>query len=65
MVRYNNGKNVYSERIFKKYFIYLFERERKQSTSGVGGGEGRREGEADSLPNGEPYVGLDPRTLES
>ena len=46
----------------KILFIYLTERERSQ----VGREAGReREEEAGSLPNREPDVGLDPRTLRS
>ena len=44
--------------IFKKDFIFIFERAR------VGGGA-NREGEADSLVIREPDAGLHPRTLGS
>ena len=41
------------------YFLKLYFSESEQG----GGAEGERE--ADSLPSGEPDVGLDPRTLRS
>ena len=47
--------------IFKKYFIYLFDRE-QVSMAGRGGKE---EGEAGFQLSREPYVALDPRTLGS
>ena len=55
---------------FKKYFIYLFERERTcvpvhtRAEEGVEG-EGRRESQADSELSAEPDMGLDVMTLKS
>ena len=47
--------------LFKKGFIYLFERMSEHEQGGVAEGEG----EADSPLNREPDVGLSPRTPRS
>ena len=44
---------------FKKYFIYLFDRESKHRQTEQ---QAEGEGEADSLLSREPNAGLDPRT---
>jgi len=56
-----NTKTLIFFHIFKRFFIYSFEREREHK-QGVGA-EG--EGEADALLSREPDVELDPRTLGS
>ena len=47
--------------IFKKDFMYLFERERAQEKAQAGG-EAEGEGEADSPLSREPDAELNPRT---
>ena len=46
----------------KKYFIYLFEREKERMSKGIWAEE---EGEEDSLLSEEPDTGLDTRALRS
>ena len=59
------AKNVFSETIFFKRFIYLFEREKRDRVCVRAGGwiEGERESLADYLLSMEPATGLDPNTL--
>ena len=55
-----DGKELSSKfLIFKKKFIYLFERERAQAG---GAAEEEGEGEGDSPLSKDPDAGLDPRT---
>ena len=50
--------------IFKKYFIYLFDREReRENIQAVGSSRGR--GRSRPSADREPYVGLNPRTQRS
>ena len=55
------GKN------FKRFYLFILEREESMRMHGGGGGQRRREREpeADSAPSGKASEGLDLRTLRS
>ena len=59
--------NIVDTPIFKKYIIYLFEREKEKEKERKRKAEGVAEGEEEAgfLLSRKPDVGLDPRTLRS